>query len=231
MKSVCIIPARGGSKRIPKKNIKLFAGKPIIAHSIETAKKSGLFDLIYVSTDDAEIASIAIRYGAMIIDRPASLSDDYTGTHDVIKHAVQSLIDLDFSFDLVCCLYATSPFIQIGDLDRGRTKILENNWKSVVAVTDFSFPIFRSIRLLSNGGVEMLFPEHYKSRSQDLETMYHDAGQFYWMKKEICLGPAIGFSENTSVVQIPHWRVQDIDNIEDWRRAEIIFELLKSRVE
>ena len=226
---VAIIPARGGSKRIPRKNIKPFAGIPIIAHTIETARKSGLFDQIFVSTDDIEIAEVSMKYGAAIIDRPASLADDYTGTHDVIKHAVQYLEDTGYQVEDVCCMYATAPFIEIEDLKTGLKIIQEGEWKSVVAVTSFSFPIFRAIKHLEEGGVEMLFPEHYKTRSQDLPEMFHDAGQFYWMKKQYCIGEAIGFSKQTEIVVIPHWRVQDIDSIDDWERAEIIWEMLNTR--
>ena len=229
MRSVCVIPARGGSKRIPRKNIKLFAGKPIIAHSIETAKESGLFDSIYVSTDDTEISKVALEYGASIISRPAAISDDFTGTHEVIKHAVQTLCEQNISFDSICCLYATAPFVKKMDLALGKEKLQEKRWKSVVAATDFSFPVFRSFRVLANGGVEMIFPEHYQTRSQDLSPTYHDAGQFYWMGKAECLGEPIGFGEYTTIVTIPHWRVQDIDSLDDWKRAEFIWRLLEDK--
>jgi len=227
MKSVCIIPARGGSKRIPKKNIKLFAGKPIIAHAIEMAAKSGLFDAIYVSTDDVEIAKVSMEYGALIIDRPASLSDDFTGTHEVIQHAVQSLIGRGNDFDSVCCLYATAPFVINEDLISGFEKLKEGNWFGVVAATYFSFPVQRGFIRTKNGGLKMLFPEHYKTRSQDLPQVYHEAGQFYWMSKENCLKDPEGFGENTEMIILPSWRVQDIDTIEDWVRAELIWKILK----
>ena len=229
MKSVCIIPARGGSKRIPRKNIKDFCGKPMIAHSIETAQRSNLFVDVYVTTEDKEIADIARNYGARIIDRPLSLADDYTGTHDVVKHAVSFLIESGVDFDSICCLYATAPFVELQDLSKGKEKLLENKWKGVVAATDFSFPVFRSFKHLDSGGLEMLFPEHYKTRSQDLPTIFHDAGQFYWMKKHDCLGEAIGFGASTEIVMIPHWRVQDIDTSDDWSRAEMIWKIVRER--
>lgn len=181
--NMAVIPARGGSKRIPRKNIKDFCGKPMIAWSIEAAKKSGLFDRIIVSTDDAEIAEVAKRWGADVpFMRPAELSDDHAGTTGVIAHATQWALDqgLCLDPDAVCCIYATAPFIQVEDLKRGLEALKSGGWAYAFSVTDFASPILRSFRQDAEGGIEMFFPEHFSTRSQDLPTALHDAGQFYW---------------------------------------------------
>lgn len=228
--NTAIIPARGGSKRIPRKNIRLFAGKPMIAHSIETAKKSELFDKIIVSTDDQTIADISNQYGAETpFIRPGELSDDFTGTHAVVGHAVKWLIHSGHHLDAVCCIYATAPFIEQQDLLNGYELFRQGKWDSVLAATTFSYPIFRSFKTNKDGGLEMFFPKHYHSRSQDLPEALHDAGQFYWAAPENWMASPKGFNEKSTVVLIPNWRVQDIDTLEDWERAEIIFSLLKQK--
>lgn len=225
---VAIIPARGGSKRIPKKNIRLFAGKPIIAHSILTAKKSGLFDRIIVSTDDREIAETANKFGAETpFLRPPELSDDFTGTHEVISHAVTWLLNTGMDVQEVCCIYATAPFIQQQDLANGLELLNREQWESVFAATRFTYPIFRSFTIQDGGGVKMFFPEHFNSRSQDLPEAVHDAGQFYWAHAKAWTQPSKGFNDRTTVVLLPSWRVLDIDTVDDWHHAELIFKVLE----
>jgi len=225
--NIAIIPARGGSKRIKKKNIKDFCGKPIISYSIEIAKKSKAFDKIFVSTDDKEIADIAKSSGAEVpFLREKNLSDDLTGTHYVIGSFVQKLIESGSKINYACCIYATAPLIQISDLLKGLDLIKENKWDMVFAATLYNYPVSRSFRIKTDNSLEMLFEDKFNSRSQDLENVYHDAGQFYWSKPEIWMGENPGYGSSSSVVLLPNWRVQDIDNLEDWRRAELIFSTL-----
>ena len=226
--NVAIIPARGGSKRIPRKNIKQFCGKPIIAHSIETAIKSKLFQKIFVTTDDAEIAHIAMKYGAEVpFLRCKDLSDDHTGTHEVIGDAVKRITDLGFDIEYACCIYPTAPLIIPSDLIKGFELVREGNWDTVFAATNFSYPIMRSFKLNNGGGLEMFFPENFEKRSQDLAEAFHDAGQFYWAHASVWAGKNPGFGRTSTIVPLPNWRVQDIDNIDDWKRAEYIFQSLQ----
>jgi pseudaminic acid cytidylyltransferase len=225
--SIAIIPARGGSKRIPQKNIRDFLGKPIISYSIEIAKESKLFERIIVSTDDNEIAETATKYGAEVpFVRPSNLSDDYTGTHDVVGHAVKWLIDSGIKVENVCSIYPTAPLIQKKDLAKGFDLIKSGEWESVFAATKFSYPIFRSFHFTENGGLKMFFPDHYHSRSQDLVEAMHDAGQFYWANAKVWMQPPKQYNKNSTVILLPEWRVQDIDNLEDWKRAELIYQTL-----
>ena len=225
--NIAIIPARGGSKRIPKKNIREFLGRPVISYSIEIANKSGLFERIIVSTDNDEIAEIAMKNGAEVpFKRPKNLSDDHTSTHDVISHAVNWLINLGVKMDYVCSIYPAAPLIQLEDLVKGLELIRKGNWESVFAATNFSYPIFRSFHYDKNSGLKMFFPKYYHSRSQDLKEALHDAGQFYWAKPEVWMMPSKAYNEKSTVVLVPHWRVQDIDNLDDWKKAEIIYQNL-----
>ena len=225
--NIAIIPASGGSKRIPKKNIRKFVGRPIISYSIEIAKKSGLFERVIVSTDNDEISEIAIKYGAEVpFKRPKSLSDDYTSTHEVISHAVKWLINLNVKMDYVCSIYPAAPLIQLEDLVKGFELVSTGDWENVFAATNFSYPIFRSFYYEKNKGLKMFFPEYFQSRSQDLKEAMHDAGQFYWAKPEVWMMPAKGFNQNSTVVLLPSWRAQDIDNLDDWKRAELIYQYL-----
>ena len=220
---LAVIPARGGSKRIPRKNIKDFCGRPMIAWSIVVAQASGLFDQIIVSTDDAEIAEVAKQWGAEVpFMRPAVLSGDNAGTTEVIAHATQWALDQGFDVDAVCCIYATAPFIQVDDLKRGWDAINAGDWAYAFTVTDFASPIFRSLKQTAEGGIEMFFPEHYSLRSQDLPIALHDAGQFYWGRPDAWLEGKRIFDPHSIPVIIPRWRVQDIDNQDDWMRAELI---------
>jgi pseudaminic acid cytidylyltransferase len=226
--NIAIIPARGGSKRILKKNIKNFLGKPIISYSIELAIKSNIFDKIIVSTDDEEIAKVAIECGAEVpFLRPKNISDDFSGVHSVVDHAVRWLIDHGDVVNNVCCLFATAPLIAQDDLLESLVKLKTGKWESVVAAAEFSSPIFRAFKYIENGGIEMFFPKYYSSRSQDLPISMYDAGQFYWATSKTCMAPPKGFSKNSTALIIPSWRVQDIDTIEDWKRAEIIYKLIQ----
>jgi N-acylneuraminate cytidylyltransferase len=220
---IAVIPARGGSKRIPRKNIKPFSGKPMIAWSIEAAKSSGLFERIIVSTDDEEIADVARSWGAEVpFMRPAELSNDYAATTAVIAHAAQWVLDQGLDVTAVCCIYATAPFVRTNDLKRGWDALNSGDWDYAFTVTDFAAPIFRSFKQTPEGGVEMFFPEHFSTRSQDLPTALHDAGQFYWGRPAAWLEDRRIFDRRSVPVIIPRWRVQDIDTPNDWARAEIL---------
>lgn len=221
---VAIIPARGGSKRIPKKNIKEFHGKPIIAWSIEAARETGLFDRIIVSTDAPEIAVIAKSLGAEVpFMRPAELSDDHTGTSAVVAHAIGWLRSQGLQPDQLCCIYATAPFTSPNDIQRGFRLLEESGADFAFSVTSYAFPIQRAIRLTPAGRIEMFHPEYGVTRSQDLEDAYHDAGQFYWGRADAwCSGIPI-FGPDSVPVVISRSRVQDIDTPEDWERAQLMF--------
>ena len=224
---LCVIPARGGSKRIPRKNIRNFSGKPMIAWSIDAAIKSECFDRIIVSTDDEEIASVAKRYGAEVpFMRPAQLADDYTGTTAVIAHAIEWQNSHEEAADIVCCLYATAPFVQATDLQKGFDVLESSGAEYAFSVTSYAFPIQRAIRITQNHRVEMFQPEYFNTRSQDLEEAWHDAGQFYWGRAATWLGNKQIFSSGAVPVLLPRHRVQDIDTPEDWERAELMFKLL-----
>lgn len=226
--NLAVIPARGGSKRIPRKNIRDFCGKPIIAYSIEAALGSGLFDRVIVSTDDEEIAAVARAFGAETpFIRPASLADDHTGTNAVVKHAIIWHQERNQSVDYACCIYATAPFIQVSYLKEGFEKLVAFGKSYVFSVTRFPFPIQRAIRLNLLDEVEALFPEHIFSRSQDLEDAYHDAGQFYWGRAQAYLEGVVVFSTASLPVILPQYLVQDIDTLEDWCRAELMYQTLQ----
>lgn len=228
--NICIIPARGGSKRIPRKNIKPFNGKPMIAWSIEAAKATELFDHIIVSTDDAEIADVAKKYGAEVpFIRPEELSNDYAGTTPVVAHATQWAIAQGRNIEAVCCIYATAPFVKVDDLKQGWHMLNSGGWDYTFSVTDFAAPIFRAFKQLDAGGIEMFYPEHFGTRSQDLPVALHDAGQFYWGRPSVWIECKQIFSEHSRPIIIPRWRVQDIDTPEDWERAELMFNVLKQR--
>lgn len=228
--NLCVIPARGGSKRIPKKNIKFFCGKPIIVWSIELAIASKCFDKIIVSTDDKEIADLAKSYGVDVpFMRPKALSDDYTETVPVIAHAVKWQIEHHQKPFYVCCIYASAPFIKLSELKHG-LKILKSSGSDYVfPVTNYAYPIQRSFRIKKNKRLEMFYPEHYKSRSQDLEEAFHDTGQFYWGLADTWLENKQIVSENATLIPIPRTRALDIDTIEDWQIAEKMFEAINNK--
>ncbi len=220
---IAVIPARGGSKRIPRKNIRDFLGKPIIAYSIEAAQQSGLFDSIVVSTDDAEIAEVARRFGADVpFMRPADLSDDHTGTAPVVRHAAGWFGEVGKPVEYACCIYATAPFVTSEDLLAGFDLLQASGKSYAFSVTSFGFPVQRALRL-KDGGVEPIYPQYRETRSQDLEEAYQDAGQFYWGKAEAWLADVPMYSQSSVPVILPRYRVQDIDTLEDWRRAELMF--------
>ena len=220
---VAIIPARGGSKRIPRKNIRLFLGRPIISYSIQAAIASGCFDRVIVSTDDQEIAEIAKKYSAEApFVRPVELADDISGTNAVIKHAINWLIDAGNEVDYVCCIYATAPFITPHYIQVGLKQLLEKESNFVFPVTSFPFPIQRSVRINADGCIEAVWPENIFLRSQDLEETFHDAGQFYWGKSQSFLDDVPVFSSASRPIILPRYLVQDIDTLEDWRRAELM---------
>ena len=223
--NVAIIPARGGSKRIPRKNIKHFLGKPIIGYSINAALATDLFDRVIVSTDDDEIADTAVALGAEVpFRRPKALSDDFTGTTVVVKHAIQWLNENGTSVEYVCCIYATAPFLQCEFLHEGYNKLLNSKKSFAFSVTSYPFPIQRAIKINQAGLVEAFSPEFFHTRSQDLEEAYHDAGQFYWGKSKAFLDEEITFSSVSVPVVLPRHLVQDIDTMEDWDRAELMYQ-------
>lgn len=229
MANVAIIPARGGSKRIPRKNIKHFLGKPMISYSITAALKSQLFDRVIVSTDDEEIATVAKAYGAEVpFMRPAALADDHTGTGAVIDHALEYLKQAGESVDYACCIYATAPLLQVEYLVQAYQQLKTSNKQFAFSVTHYQFPILRSLRQLPDGGVEPMWPEHIGKRSQDLEEAIHDAGQFYWGKAEAFASDSgYGmFSTDAIPIVLPRYLVQDIDTEEDWAYAELMYKLV-----
>lgn len=227
-----MIPARGGSKRIPRKNIRLFHGKPIILWSIEAALTADCFSEIIVSTDDQEIAEVAQSAGAIVPSlRPARLSGDKIGTQPVIQHAIDHLSELlkvhGDGESSVCCLYATAPFVKADDLWRGLQLLA--GWDYVIPVTTYAFPIQRAVRL--NGTdqtLAMISPENYAKRSQDLEEAYHDAGQFYWGTVDAWRSNELPCNMRAKAMVLPRWRVHDIDTQEDWQRAEDMFKVLSA---
>ena len=224
---VAIIPARGGSKRIPRKNIKLFHGKPLIAYSIETAIKSNLFDKVIVSTDDEEIAQISKKYGATVpFLRPKKLSDDFTGTGAVVNHTLEYLKSVGENYDFVCTIYATAPFLDEKYLIEGFEKLKNSNAKNAFSCTSMPFPIQRTFKITENQRCEMFWPENFMKRSQDLEEAYQDAGQFYWTNLNI-KSDEITFGKDSIPIILPRYLVQDIDTLEDWQRAEIMYEVIQ----
>lgn len=226
--NICVIPARGGSKRIPRKNIKNFLGKPIIAYSIEAALKSGCFDRVMVSTDDEKIAQVARKYGAETpFIRPDELADDYAGTLPVIKQAIEWFEQNDQTPQLVCCLYATAPFVKPEIINQVFQQFQKSGADYCFTVTPFASPIQRAIKITANKRLEMFSPENFNKRSQDLEEAYHDAGQFYWGKPEAFKQQIPIFSEAASPFVLPRYLVQDLDTLEDWIRAELMYQVLQ----
>jgi len=229
--NIAIIPARGASQRIPRKNIKPFHGQPMLAWSIKAARESACFDEIIVSTDDEEIAMIARQNGAETpFMRPAELSDHMTGTNAVMQHGINWLLKEGYKPDAVCCIYATAPFIQAQDLLAGLQLLQAQNLDYVFSATSYGFPIQRAFHLTPSGRVAMCQPEHLYTRSQDLEESFHDAGQFYWGSISAWMEAKPIFSVNSSPLILPRYRVQDIDTPQDWLQAEKMFALLSSNI-
>lgn len=226
MNSVAIIPARGGSKRIPRKNLLAFDGVPMIVRSIRTALDSGLFEQVVVSTDDAEIAELALAHGAQVpFLRPAELADDFTGTAAVIVHALQQLP----AFDYACCVYATAPLLQSRFLREGFELLQQHPQKSFAfSVCSFGFPVQRALTVDGQGALTALYPEFRQTRSQDLPEAFQDAGQFYWGRSEAWLRGDVLYSSASLPVILPRHLVQDIDTLQDWKRAEYLYAALKA---
>lgn len=230
---LAVIPARGGSKRIPRKNVKPFCGKPMLAWSVEAALDAGCFDRVVVSTDDEEIAGVARDHGAEVpFLRPADLSDDHTGTIPVIAHAAAACgLSPESGDDLVCCVYATAPFVRAADLQDGLEVLIESGAEYALSVTSFPFPIQRAVRRTAEDRLEMFDPAQFETRSQDLEEAWHDAGQFYWGRARAWLDGTPIFSSAAAPVPLARHRVQDIDTPEDWIRAELMFQALRDQGE
>ncbi|SNY40386.1 MULTISPECIES: pseudaminic acid cytidylyltransferase [unclassified Pseudomonas] len=226
MNSVAIIPARGGSKRIPRKNLLPFDGVPMIVRSIRTALDSGLFEQVVVSTDDADIAELALAHGAQVpFLRPAELADDFTGTAAVIVHALQQLP----AFDYACCVYATAPLLQARFLREGFELLQQHPDKAFAfSVCSFGFPVQRALTLDGQGALTALYPEFRQTRSQDLPEAFQDAGQFYWGRSEAWLRGEVLYSSASLPVILPRHLVQDIDTLQDWKRAEYLYAALKA---
>ncbi|MFC5194200.1 pseudaminic acid cytidylyltransferase [Bizionia hallyeonensis] len=226
MANLAIIPARGGSKRIPRKNVKPFLGKPIIAYSIEAALKSDLFDEVMVSTDDKEIAEIARKYGAKVpFLRSSTNANDFAVLSDVVQEVLNGYSDIDKIFDTVCCLLPTAPFISAKKIRDAYQKLVDEKFESVFPVIEFSFPIQRSLKK-KNNKIEMVWEAHLNTRSQDLEPRYHDAGQFYWLMISSFLKEKKLFTSNSGAIVISALEAQDIDTQTDWALAEMKYKLL-----
>ena len=225
-KAVAIITARGGSKRIPRKNIKEFNGRPIIAYSIKAALDSGIFDEVMVSTDDREIAEVAKENGATIpFIRSANTSDDFASTADVIREVLEKYKEQGIEFEYACCIYPTAPFVTGEKLLKAYGALIETGADSWVPVTKFSFPIWRSFKMI-DGKVSYNWPEFAPKRSQDLPPAYHDCGQFYFFQTSVFIQTGKLVTENTVGLEVPETEVQDIDNEEDWKIAEIKYGFL-----
>jgi pseudaminic acid cytidylyltransferase len=227
MTTIAIIPARGGSKRIPNKNIKKFLGKPIMAYTIEAAMASEVFDRVIVSTDSEKIAATAVAYGAEVpFRRPSELSDDFTPTAPVLIHALKWLMEHQASAAFACCIYATAPFVQADAIRKGYRLLTQRNVSTVFSVTTFAFPIFRALRINPAGSLEMFWPEYEMTRSNDLEEAYHDAGQFYWVNVAEFFKTQKLYGPDALPVVLPRYLVQDIDTPEDWQTAERMYQAL-----
>ncbi|AKV01157.1 N-Acetylneuraminate cytidylyltransferase [Labilithrix luteola] len=233
MKNICLIPARGGSQRIPRKNVRRFHGRPMITYSIAAARAANVFDSIVVTTDDPEIADIARNAGAEVpFLRPAELADNRALPIWALLHALETLAARGRTFDNMCLLYATAPFVRPADLREGAS-ILESapEVPCVLAVTDFGFPILRALKIAPNGSLEMFWPEYETTRSNDLPVGYHDAGQFLWIRTPVVLREKRLYVPGMQPLVLPRYRVQDIDTEEDWARAEKLYALLEGAAE
>ena len=229
MKNIAIIPARGGSKRIPRKNIKEFCGKPIIAYSIEAALTSDLFDEVMVSTDDEEIAEVAIKYGAKVpFFRSSDNSNDYATLVDVLLEVLNQYEITGELFDNICCILPTAPFISEQRIEESFNLMEDKKYASIFPVLEYSYPIQRSLIKSTDGLIKMACPENLSVRSQDLEKHYHDSGQFYWIRKRSLLEEKTVFTSNTGVIELSQLEVQDIDTLDDWKIAEIKYQIINA---
>jgi len=223
--NLCVIPARGGSKRIPRKNIRLFAGMPMIAYAIQAAQRSGLFSRIIVSTEDEEVRKVSLELGAEVpFMRPPELADDYTPTVPVIAHAIRKLEETGSNLTYVCCIYPCVPFIEEKDLKKALSLLEKANSEYSFPVVEYPAPIQRALKLGLGDQVFPFYPEFELSRTQDLERAYHDAGQFYWGRKKAWLANQRVHSSAVGL-EIPHFRVVDIDTHDDWKRAEVLMSI------
>lgn len=223
MKNLCIIPARGGSKRIPRKNVKPFLGKPMLAYSIEAALATGLFDEVMVSTDDEEIAEVARQYGANVpFMRSAETANDYATLADVLREVLDNYTKNGKIFDNMCCILATSPLLKSEDITNGYKVLCDTDFSSIIPVVQFSYPILRSFKMDKNHGIDYNWPEYAKSRSQDLPAAYHDSGTFYWHKVDLWMSGQI----SRGGIVVSEETVQDIDTEQDWKMAEIKYKIL-----
>jgi pseudaminic acid cytidylyltransferase len=228
---VAIIPARGGSKRIPKKNIRDFGGLPLIAYSIRAALESACFEKVVVSTDDESIAKVALSYGAEVpYLRPASLADDFVATAPVVSHMINYINDSFGAPTYVCCIYATAPFIRSSEIRQGLSLLMATDADYAVSVTTYGHPVQRALRITKMGTMTMLTPQNALARSQDLEETWHDAAQFYWGTATAWLEQRPIFGGASVPVKLPRYRVQDLDTLEDWDRAEVIQRLLNKNM-
>jgi len=228
MRNIAIITARGGSKRIPRKNIKPFLGVPVIKYSIDAALKSGCFDEVMVSTDDKEIAELAISYGAVVpFYRSDHTSGDYAGTAEVLEEVIMEYKHGGLEFEYLCCIYPTAPFVTSERLTEAMAVLKQSGADAVLPVTRFSYPVQRGLKI-EEGKAKMIWPENYSARSQDLMPVYHDCGQFYCMKTESLLLQKKLFPSFTIPIVLPQTEVQDIDNETDWKLAELKYKLLKN---
>jgi pseudaminic acid cytidylyltransferase len=229
-KCLAIITARGGSKRIPRKNIKTFLGQPIIKYSIEAARNAGCFDEVMVSTDDQEIAAMSMAMGALVpFQRSETTSDDYSTTADVITEVLQAYVKIGKEFDFCCCIYPTAPFVTAEKLNNAYNDLVETGAESVIPIVRFGFPILRSFKI-EDGLVKMNWPEYITARSQDFPPAFHDCGQFYFLRVNSFLKNKKLFTDFTIPVEMPESEVQDIDNEEDWKLAEIKYTFLQEKM-
>ena len=229
---LAVIPARGGSKRIPRKNIRLFGGKPMIAWSIQTAIASGCFDRVVVSTDDPEISAAAREWGALVpFSRPAALADDHTGIMPVVRHAIEWHVDQGFNPEHVCCIYPTAPLLEPSVLVDAYQRMVRSGSQFCFGVASYGHPIQRALRLDTMGGVSMFSTEHSLTRSQDLEPAFHDAGQFCWGTSAAFIDGRSPFLQKSVAVVLPRHRVVDIDTPEDWQLAEALHMALALKAE
>ena len=227
MSNLAIITARGGSKRIPKKNIKDFCGKPIISYAIKAAVESGIFDDVMVSTDDNEIADISRKYGVSVpFMRSAKNSDDYSGTSDVLIEVVREFEKIGRIFTTVCCIYPTAPFVTAEKLIEAYDKFETEGADAIIPVVQFSYPPQRCF-VATGGLIKYKWPKYEKSRSQDLEPLYHDAGQFYFIKTDVLIAQKTLVPANTVPFKVDELEVQDIDNVTDWKMAELKYKLMR----
>lgn len=226
MKNLCIIPARAGSKRIPRKNVKPFMGKPIMAYSIEAALDSGIFDEVMVSTDDMEFAEVAWKYGAQVpFMRSAATSNDFASTEDVLIEVLDEYKTLGKDFDNLCCLYSTAPFVTSERLKEAYKTMQQENVDAIFTVVAYSYPVQRCLHIV-NGKIGMKWPEFQSARSQDLETIYHDAGQFYFARVQQLRIEKDLWMKNSVPMILPETEVQDLDTLTDWQLAEMKYNLL-----